>query len=89
MLGSSLTTWKIPWMLRYLPCFRVYELEDIKKRSEETIDALVDHKCQLACHALIGDSSDTAVEFKVQCRLICAIPDGDIELAEGTSQGQL
>ena len=36
--------------------------------------------CQPACHALIGDGSDVAVELEVQCRLIHAIPDGDIEL---------
>ena len=59
---------------------RVYELEDIKKRTDETIDALIDHICQLACHALIGDWSDATVEFEVQCRLIHVIPDGDIEL---------
>ena len=62
------------------PCVRVYELEDVKKRTDETIDALIDHICQLAHHALIGDGSDAAVEFEVQCRLIHAIPDGDIEL---------
>ena len=59
---------------------RVYELEDIKKRIDETIDALVDCICQLPCCSLIGDGSDATVEFKVQHRLIHAIPDGDIEL---------
>ena len=63
-----------------IPPVRVYELEDIKKRTDETIDALIDHIWQLAHHALIGDGSDAAVEFEFQCRLICAIPDGDIEL---------
>ena len=62
------------------PCVKVYELEDAKKRTDETIDALIDCICQLACCAVIGDGSDTVVEFEVQCRLICAIPDGDIEL---------
>ena len=69
------------------PCVRVYELEDVKKRTDETIDALIDCICQLAHYALIGDGSDAAVEgidaaveFKVQCRLIHAIPDGDIKL---------
>ena len=66
-------------MMRYLHV-RIYELEDIKKRTDETIDALVDHIHQCACHALIGDGSDAVVEFEVQCRLIHAIPDGDIEL---------
>ena len=55
-------------------------MEDVKKRTDETIDTLIDHICQIACCALIGDGSDTAVEFEVQCRLICAIPYGDIEL---------
>ena len=55
------------------PHVRVYELEDVKKRTDETIDALIDCICQLACCALIGDLSDAAVEFEVQHRLICAI----------------
>ena len=62
------------------PCMRVYELEDVKKRTDETIDALIDHIHQLACCALKGDGSDAAVEFEVQHRLIHTIPDGDIEL---------
>ena len=62
------------------PNIRVHELEDVKKRTDETIDALIDHICQLACHALTGDGSDAAVEFEVQHRLIHAIPDGDIKL---------
>ena len=62
------------------PSVRVYELEDVKKRTNETTDALIDCICQLACCALIGDGSDAAVEFEVQSRLILAIPDGDIEL---------
>ena len=62
------------------PWVRVYELEDVKKRTDETVDALIDCICQLACHALIGDGSDAAVEFEAQCRLIHAIPDGDIGL---------
>ena len=31
------------------PHVRVYELEDVKKRTDETIDALIDCICQLAC----------------------------------------
>ena len=58
------------------PCVRVYELEDVKKRTDETIDYI----CQPAHCALIGDGSDADVEFEVQCRLIHAIPNGDIEL---------
>ena len=62
------------------PHVRVYELEDVKKRTDETIDALIGCICQHVCCALIGDGSDAAVKCEVQCRLICAIPDGDIEL---------
>ena len=80
MLGSSLTTWKVPWYDEISSHVRVYELEDVKKRTDETIDALSDHIHQLAHHALIGNGSYVAVEFEVQWRLICAIPDGDIEL---------
>ena len=36
-------------------CVRVYELEDVKKRTDETIDAPIDFICQLACCALTGD----------------------------------
>ena len=68
---------------------KVYELKDVKKRTHETIDALIDCIYQLAHCALMGDGSDAAVEFEAQYRMICAIPDGDIELEEGTSQGQL
>ena len=64
------------------PCVRVYELEDVKKRTDETIDALIDCIHQLACHALIGHGSDAAVEFEVQHRLIGAISDGDIKLCK-------
>ena len=62
------------------PCVKVYVLEDIKNRADETIDSLLCHIHQLAHHALVGDGSDPAVEFVVQCTLIHAIPDGDIEL---------
>ena len=62
------------------PHNRVYELEDVKKRTEETIDTFIDCICQLALHALKGDGSDAAVDFEVQQRLICAIPDVNIEL---------
>ena len=62
------------------PWVHVYELEDVKKRSDESVDKLVDRICQLACWAQIGNSSNATIEFKVQCRLIQAIPDADIEL---------
>ena len=35
------------------PHVRVYKLEDVKKRTDETIDALIDCMHQLACHALV------------------------------------
>ena len=47
------------------PCVRVYDLEDVKNRTDETTDALIDHICQLAYHALIGDGSDAAVLAQV------------------------
>ena len=60
----------------------VYELEDITKRSDESIDELVDQICQLTHRAQIGNGSDAAIEFEVQCRLIRAIPDDNIELCK-------
>ena len=62
------------------PQVHVYELEDITKRSDESINELVDWICQLAHRAQISDGSDTVIEFKVQCRLIWVIPDADIKL---------
>ena len=64
------------------PQVHVYELEDITKRSKESIDELVDCIHQLACRAQIGNGSDAAIEFEVQHRLIWAIPDADIELCK-------
>ena len=58
----------------------MYELEDIKKRSDKSINELIDRIHQLACYAQIGDGSDAAIEFEVQSRLIQAIPDADIKL---------
>ena len=43
-------------------------------------DELVNWICQLTHRAQISDGSDAAIEFEVQCRLIWAIPDTDIEL---------
>ena len=62
------------------PYVRVYELEDVKERTEETIDVVIDHICHLAHPAVIDDGSDAAVEIEVQCRLVHAIPDSNIEL---------
>ena len=64
------------------PRVHVYELEDITKRSDESIDELVDWICQLAHRAQIGNGSDAAIEFKVQCRLIWVIPDANIKLCK-------
>ena len=58
----------------------VYELEDINKRSVKSVDELIDSICQLTHHAQIGDGSNAAIEFGVQCRLIRAIPDANIKL---------
>ena len=62
------------------PRVHVYQLGDTTKRSDKYMDELVDWICQLACRAQISDGSDAAIEFEVQCRLIQAIPDTDIEL---------
>ena len=62
------------------PQVNVYELEDIKKRSDESIDELIDRICQLTHCVQIGNGSDVAIEFEVQCRLIWAIPDANIKL---------
>ena len=62
------------------PQVHVYELEDITKRSNKSIDELVDWICQLTSRAQIGNGSDAAIEFKVQCRLIWAILDANIKL---------
>ena len=52
------------------PQVHVYELEDITKRPDKSIDELVDRINQLACRAQIGNGSDAATKFKVQHRLI-------------------
>ena len=52
------------------PQVHVYKLEDIKKRSDRSINELIDRICQLTHHAQIGDGSNAAIEFEVQCRLI-------------------
>ena len=53
----------------------VYKLEYITKRSDKSIDELVDQICQPAHRAQICNGSNTAIEFEVQCRLIWAIPE--------------
>ena len=58
----------------------VYELEDVKKRSDESVNDLIDRICQLTCQVQIGDGSDATIEFKFQGRLIWAIPDANIQL---------
>ena len=62
------------------PRVHIYELEDIKKMSDESVNELVDRICQLALHVQIGNGSNASIEFEVQCRLIQAIPDANIEL---------
>ena len=62
------------------PRVHVYKLEDITKRSDESVNELVDQICQLTCRAQISNDSDAAVEFEVQCRLIREIPDANIDL---------
>ena len=62
------------------PQVHIYELENVQKRSDESVDELIDRICQLNHCAQIGNGSDATIEFKVQCRLIQAIPDADIEL---------
>ena len=62
------------------PWVCVYELEDVKKRSDESVNELIDRICQLPCCAQTGDGSDATIEFEVQCRLTQAIPDVDIDL---------
>ena len=64
------------------PWVHIYELEDITKRSDESIDELVNQICQLSRRAQISDGSDAVIEFEVQCRLIRAIPDANIELCK-------
>ena len=70
------------------PHVRVYELEDVKKRTDETTDALIHHIHQLACHALIGDGEWCS------CWVCSAQADSCHSrwwqwAAAGTSQGQL
>ena len=62
------------------PQVSVYQLEDIKKRSDKSIYELIDRIPQLTCHAQTGDGSNAAIKFEVQCRLIWAISDADIKL---------
>ena len=64
------------------PRVHVYELEDITKRSDKSFDELVDWIHQLAHKAQFSNGSDAAIEFEVQCRLIWAVPDADIELCK-------
>ena len=62
------------------PQVHAYELDDVKKRSDESVNELIDRISQLAHHAQTGNGSDAATEFELECRLIGAIPDADIEL---------
>ena len=60
----------------------VYKLEDITKRSDKSINELVDQICQLTHRAQIGNGSDAAIEFEVQHRLIWVIQDTNIKLCK-------
>jgi len=51
-------------------CICVYDLEDIKKKDEESVDKLMDQIQQMARLAQIRDNSDEAIKFEVQCQLI-------------------
>ena len=62
------------------PWVHVYKLEDITKRSDKSIDELVNQICQLTQRAQISNGSNAAIEFEVQCRLIWVIPEANIEL---------
>ena len=72
-IESTLDNEISPWVC-------IYELEDITKRSDESIYELVDQICQLTHRAQIGDGSDAAIKFEVQHRLIQVIPDTAIKL---------
>ena len=63
-----------------IPQVWVYELEDIKKRSDKSVNELIDRIHQRACCVQIGNGSDATIEFEVQCRLIWTIPDANIKL---------
>ena len=71
--------WKHLWWWD-LPQVHVYELEEVKKRPDKSVNELIDRIWQLAHHAQIGNGSDAAIELEVQCRLIQAIPDTNIKL---------
>ena len=58
----------------------MYDLEAIQKKKDETAKELVAHIHQMAARAHIGDGSNAAIEFEVQCRFIRAITDDEIEL---------
>ena len=64
------------------PRIHVYKLEDITKRSDESINELVDWICQLTHRAQISNGSDAVIEFEVQCKLIQVVPDADIKLCK-------
>ena len=70
------------WDNEISPRVHVYKLEDFAKRSDESINELVDQICQLARRAQIGNGSDALIEFELQCRLIWAFPDANIELCK-------
>ena len=62
------------------PKSKCMSLKMSRKRSDESVNEHVDRICQLAHHAQLGNGSNATIEFEVQCRLIQAILDADIEL---------
>ena len=78
MLGSSLTTRKVPWMKRYVPMLKSMSWKMSRRGQMRQLMHLLIIYANL--HALIDYGSDATVEFEVQCRVILAIPDGHIEL---------
>ncbi len=57
-----------------------YELEDTRKKPDESVDDLMDRMRQMAHQCHVFDGSDTAIEYEPQRCLIRAIPNKDITL---------
>ena len=76
---NSLTILKAPWMMRSPPEFEYMSLR-ISRRGLMNPLMNSERIHQLTHHAQIGDGSNAAIEFEVQCRLIWVIPDANIKL---------
>jgi len=57
-----------------------YQLEDVRKRSDEPIDVLYERIKLMAQRAKVGGGTAEAIEYTLQQRLVRAIPDSDVEL---------